>query len=230
MPGNAERFLNAYASIEMNLKRIVNDTRYIPFSQLLSRAAKNNKIVSIHEQDLRDYNELRNAIVHERGKNQEIIAEPCDSVTEDIEHIAAILNEKNDILSFSSSPVRTVRSDTDIPEVFQLMQRLDTSKIPVYDEGRYTGIITVEEIAEWALDENKSTMKTGDIIQLNRDERVLFVSRKNPVESVTRAFENALNHGVTLLAIIITEKGSLKEKPLGIITVADLPKILKSFG
>ena len=37
-------------------------------------------------------------------------------------------------------------------------------------------------------------------------------------------------HGSSLLAIIITDKGSLNEEPLGIITVADLPKILKSFA
>jgi len=38
-----------------------------------------------------------------------------------------------------------------------------------------------------------------------------------------------LKKGTTLLAVIITEKGSMNEKPLGIITTADLPKILQTF-
>jgi hypothetical protein len=35
-----------------------------------------------------------------------------------------------------------------------------------------------------------------------------------------------MNHGISLLAVIITEKGNKDEQPIGIITVADLPKIL----
>lgn len=227
---NAERFLDAYISIENALSRIARESRYVPFARLLGRCAKTNKIVAINEQSLREYNELRNAIVHDRGKANEIIAEPCDSVTNDIERIASLLNEDANILSFASSPVRTVRSDEDIVEAFKLMDRLDTSKIPVYDDRNYVGIATLEEVARWGLEKKHTDRRVASILVSNRNERVLFLKKNSSVESAMSAFESALNHGHVLLAILITEHGNMNEKPLGIITVADLPKILKSFG
>lgn len=227
---NAERFLNAYARIEKRMERICRETRYIPFGQLLSRCARENRVVLNHQEDLREYNELRNAIVHQRGKQNEIIAEPSDSVTEDIERIADLLETDSSILKYASRPVKCVSAESDIRDVFHLMDQMGTSKIPVYDNGVYGGIVTVEEIARWGVESSHSDTKVKNILVQRKNERVLFLKKESSVESAIHGFESALNHGTALLAIIITEHGSLNEQPLGIITVADLPKILKALS
>ena len=223
---NAERFLNAYAICERKLSEIANVTKYVSFSTLLARCAKQNKIVSLNQQSLREYNELRNAIVHSRGADNKIIAEPSDSVTKDIERIADLLQNDRKIMNYASSPVRTVTLEDDVHEVFELMDELGTSKIPVYDGKKFEGLVTIEDIARWGLygDEKKATVQV--LLHHNEKNRVLFVAKNGNVELVMRAYENALQKGNKLLAIIVTEHGSNNEKPAGIITAADLPRIL----
>ena len=227
---NAERFLAAYARIEKKMGEISKESSYKPFAQLLYRCASLNKVISLNQQTLREYSELRNAIVHERGGNNEIIAEPCDSVTESIERIAGMLEQDNSILQFSSMPVKTVSLQTEIPEAYRIMDEMHTSKLPVYEQGTYKGLVTLEEIAGWGINRDTTKHTVNDILAASKDEKVLFLPRSSSVTSAIQGFESAMNHGSSLLAIIITDKGSLNEEPLGIITVADLPKILKSFA
>ena len=223
---NAKRFLDAYARIEKKLYEIIRETKYIPFSQMITRASRDNLIISSRANDLRQYHELRNAIVHNRGKDNEIIAEPCDSVTEDIVSIAEMLEKKHEILSIASSPVVTVSWNDSIHHAYQLMRKMNTSKIPVYQDGVYAGLVTMEEVAGWALENRNETDCVETILTERKNERVLFVKKNVGLQAVMRSYEYSLKHGTTLLAILITEHGSAKEKPLGIITVADLPKLM----
>ena len=154
---NAQRFLDAYARIEKILYEIIRETKYVPFSQMITRASRENLIISARANDLRQYHELRNAIVHNRGRENEVIAEPCDSVTDDIEKIADMLESKHELLSIASSPVITVGKDDSISSAYRLMRKMNTSKIPVYHNGVYAGLITMEEIAGWALENRNET-------------------------------------------------------------------------
>lgn len=223
---NAQRFLDAYARIEKILYEIIRETKYVPFSQMITRASRENLIISARANDLRQYHELRNAIVHNRGRENEVIAEPCDSVTDDIEKIADMLESKHELLSIASSPVITVGKDDSISSAYRLMRKMNTSKIPVYHNGVYAGLITMEEIAGWALENRNEEDSVSSILTERKNERVLFVKKNAPLQMIMRSYESSLKHGLTLLAILITEHGLPKEKPLGIITVADLPKLL----
>lgn len=227
---NAERFLIAYIRIERRMSEIAHESKYVPFGQLLYRCAKENRIIRNHQESLREYNELRNAIVHQRGKEDEIIAQPTDSVTEDIENIASLLEMDDNILHYASSPVKTVKPEDKIVHAFKLMDELGTTKIPVYENGHYYGVVTIEEIARWGLQESHVSVEVSSILASRKNERVIFLKSNSSVQEAVRAFESAMNHGMTLLAILITEHGNTNEKPSGIITVADLPKILKSFS
>ena len=223
---NAERFLDAYARIEKILYEIIRETKYVPFSQMITRASRENLIISSRANDLRQYHELRNAIVHNRGKENEVIAQPCDSVTDDIEKIADLLEAKHDLLSIASAPVVTVGRNDSIADAYRLMRKMNTSKIPVYQDGVYAGLVTMDEIAGWALENRNEEDRVASILMERKNERVLFVKKNPALQVIMRSYESSLKHGMTLLAILITEHGLPKEKPLGIITVADLPKLL----
>ena len=214
---NAERFLDAYATIEHELGTLARETKYVPFSQLLYKCAQRNWVVSKNQQELREYHELRNAIVHLRDSKNEIIAEPTDRVTEDIERIAALLSVDDNILSVAS-----------IRGAYAVMKHLESSKIPVYDNGRYRGIVTMENVCGWAFDGMDESLHVYDIMKEAKNERVIFLSKDDTVIDATKSFEQAMNHGYALLSVIITEHGSRNEKPLGIITIKDLPKIVNA--
>ncbi len=225
---NAERFLDAYAVIERRMREIIRETRYTSFSQLLHNCASRNQIIAMNQQSLREYNELRNAIVHQRGTENEIIAEPADSVTQDIERIARLLCMDENVMNYVTKPVRVVSLQEDIMDAYALMKRLGTSKIPVYEDNLFKGVLTIEMIAKWAVEDNKQAKTVEEILSSSGEERVLFLKKSARVRTVIKAFETSLDHGSVLSAVIVSERGSKNARPLGIITLADLPRILST--
>lgn len=230
---NAERFLDAYAILEDRLNKIlksktnISEDEYVPFSKLIYQCASLNRIVSINQQALREYNELRNAIVHKRGTENEVLAEPSDAVTTDIERIAQLLQMDDSIMNYVSKPVKTVTSNDNLKDIYALMKQLNTSKIPVYDGNQFKGIVTLEAICEWAMNGQKET-SVAEYIDEKKSRRVLFLKKTSSVQNAIHSFESSVQNGATLLAVLVTETGSLNEKPLGIITTADMPKILNA--
>ena len=54
LKSNAERFLDAYAQLETKMASLAKETRYVPFSQLLSRLAPHNRIIANNQEELRE--------------------------------------------------------------------------------------------------------------------------------------------------------------------------------
>lgn len=223
---NARRFLDAYAIIEHELSVMARETKYIPFSQLLYKCAQRSWVVSKNQQELREYNELRNAIVHLRDGNEEVIAQPTDRVTADIERIASLLHKSEKLMNYASSPVRTVRPSDTIRGAYEVMRHLDSSKVPVYENGSFYGILQMENVCRWAMDGADEDLRVKDLIPHNKQNRVVFLNEEAKVQDAMQAFDQALHHGAVLLAVVITANGSYKEKPLGIVTVQDLPQMV----
>jgi hypothetical protein len=73
------RFLNASAPIEKHLRTIVDGERYVTFAALVDKASAGSAVVRRYRDDLREYGDLRNAIVHERSDGYPI-AEPHANV------------------------------------------------------------------------------------------------------------------------------------------------------
>ena len=227
---NAQRFLDAYAAIERAMNEMAGSTRYVSFSQLLSRCVSSSRIIRSNLENLREYNELRNAIVHQRGEEMEIIAQPSDSVVAEIERIAVLLQNNRTLMDYASSPVKTGTSDWPIEKAFELMETLQSGKLPIYDSGHYTGILTMHAIAKWSFDNSSMDIKVRDAIDKSESlNRVVFLSRNTPVKEAVHTFEKAFESGKNLLAIIVSEHGRQDEQPLGILTLYDLPRILSEF-
>jgi len=181
-----------------------------------------------YAETLREYAELRNAIVHQRDSDMEVIAEPTDRVTQDIEQIAAILSAEHALLDYASRPVQTVSPSASIRDAYELLAGLESTKLPVYENGCYAGLLTMEAIAHWGIYRDSPDDTVASIMSMGLSSRVIILPRTESVDAAVRAFEKAMNDGRKSPAILITEHGSTQEKPLGILTCYDLPKILSA--
>ena len=212
---NALRFLNAYASIERSLNRQQCRSDYMPFKKLVRVAGKNNRIVARNEEILLEYADLRNAIVHQRGRHEEVIAEPLDSVVENIEQIADLLDADETALSYSSRPVMCADEKTTVMDA--------------YIEGTYAGLVTMEQIAGWALKQRSPEEPVKNLIRKeeeDEDEHVIFIDKKESIMDAVLTFDEAMAKSSRSPVIIITETGSPEETPLGILSSHDLSRIL----
>ena len=78
---NAAAFLSAYNKVDAQLRALYNFGGGQSFTDIVRRSAEKNSVVRRYENDLAEYARLRNAIVHQ-SMNGQIIAIPCDEVTE----------------------------------------------------------------------------------------------------------------------------------------------------
>ncbi len=223
---NAERFLDAYAIIEHEMNVLMNQDKYVPFSRLLDYCSKKNIVISKNKVSLREYNELRNAIVHLRDSETEIIAEPSEAVTADIERIARLLSKHEDVLDYATKHVKYAQLDDSVESVYEKLVALDTTKLPVYQDGQYQGIITIELVCACAMHGKQNVMQARNLMIHDDKSKVVFMKKDESVLKAVEAFEKAFKQGNRLLAILVSEHGQKDEKPLGIITVKDLVEMM----
>ncbi len=222
---NAERFLDAYASIERSLNRLLCKTDYIPFKKLVRLAAKNNAVVAKNEETLKEYADLRNAIVHQRSRIEEIIAEPTDSVTDNIERIAEILDADESVFAYATTPVTTADDHTTVEEAYNMLHSVGGDKLPVYREGVFLGMVTMDQIAGWLVSGNARDDQVMKLIAGDHP-TILFMKRSQSIMEAVLYFDKHMQKNTVSPVILVTESGNRDEMPIGILSSHDLSRIL----
>lgn len=225
---NVLRFIDAFSRIENTLKKEVNSNKYLSFRILVDICSKNNVVVKMNYSKLLDYADLRNILVHHRDDDNKIVAVPTDACVNDIENIADLIDKDKGALEFSSSPVITINLDQSILSVFKIMDKLNTSKLPIYDGDKFIKLVTIEMITRWSFNTNLKDGSVKDLLEYkDTRDNVVFFDKNNRLSDVLNSFEYYYKNGSRLQAIIISENGRKNEKPLGIITAYDLPRIIE---
>jgi len=224
---NANRFLNAFATIEKCMKTMLNSSEYVTFGKSIEYCSRSSKVIRENARMLNEYRQLRNAIVHQRDDENEAIAEPSDFATQDIERIAGLLTQPASVLGCATKPVQTVGPGDALKDAYAKMKSIGTSKMPVFEESRFVGVLTPESICNWAMSPHEAEGIVRDAMDSTSEQnRIRFLAADQPAEKALQEFDDALDSGQNLLAIIVTQDGTENSAPLGIISVRDLPKIL----
>lgn len=77
---NSDRFIVSYNRLDQLMKDLISTNEHMAFFRLIDFAKKKNAIIRRYEADLREYGDLRNAIIHHRTSLEFAIAEPHDEV------------------------------------------------------------------------------------------------------------------------------------------------------
>ncbi|WP_066321776.1 CBS domain-containing protein [Bacillus sp. FJAT-29814] len=226
----SERFEVAYNQVHDALKDIVqiNDERFVV---LVKVGAKKYQVIETFKKDLEQYARLRNAIVHEKMEVGFYIAEPNAKVVNHIEKIANILSKPNYALSIASKNVINFDYNDSILKVTAAIRDHGYSKFPVYKNKTCQGLLTASSIMKWMAKNmennivNLSDVKVSDIMAIEKQHPIDFISKEINIFEVEDIFEKAHKKKSKLEAVIITENGRSDERPLGIITPWDLIEI-----
>ncbi len=234
MTQNSARFVDAYNRIDSQLKKLTNHTPDKAFSKTLEAAQKHYAHVRPFDNRLRQYAQLRNAIVHD-SKNNIIIAEPHDSVVDDIEIIADTLDDPPRVTPMFQRDVVTESSDASLQEAVRVMAENSFSQLPISDDGRIDALLTSNTITRWlgrsANDAIFSTEETPirEVLDYQEDYDVFaFVARDTTQAKAVELFHEYATKGKRLEAILITHSGNSRETPIGIMTNWDIPSVSKN--
>ena len=225
----AERFIVAYNEIDYSLRTIYGFKRSITFSDMVRKAVTLNSVVRKYEESLIDYGRLRNSIVHKSNPNY-IIAEPHEDVVEELEKIAKhICTPPTALDRIATKNVLCEDAESPLRDVIIKISETGYYNLPVYDGEKLIGVINGhdiiatmgEQIAKGIdMDDFLNNTKAKDsIAQTSLDGRYFKVADKD------LTIEKALNLFYVdrkLYVILITPNGGYNERPIGIITVADI--------
>ncbi|MGJ7913025.1 CBS domain-containing protein [Neobacillus sp. LXY-1] len=226
----SERFEVAYNQVHEALRGIVkiNDERFVV---LVKVGAKKYQVIETFKKDLEQYARLRNAIVHEKMEVGFYIAEPNAKVVNHIEKIANILSKPNYAISIASKNVVSFDYNDRILKVTAAIKEHGYSKFPIYKNKSCIGLLTASSIMKWMAMNmenglvNLADIHVSDIMKLEKNHPIDFVSKEINIFDVENIFEKAHKKKSKLEAVIITENGNADEKPLGIVTPWDLIEI-----
>ncbi len=235
---NSERFLRAFASIEQYLREHSTTHKRINFYERVDTVARMKPAVRRFERALKDYADLRNAIIHESSDGH-VIAEPNERAAIDLEHIAALIVKPPIVIPLFQTNVVTVTVDDTVARSVQLMLQHSLSQIPVLLDGKFTALLTTDAVARWLgarTLERESTVDlaetyVADVLNFIEDtDNHAFTSRTTTLFEAIQCFEDYETRGKRLDALLITASGEPHERIIGVMTVADVPRALKEVG
>ena len=228
---NSDRFLIAFNSIERTLKDNLQADQYMPFSRLISNAKRNNAVIRRFYDDLKEFSELRNAIVHNTFDLNHAIAEPHESIVEQIEFIEQEINKPKKVIPLFQKKVTAFQSDDTLKDILQAINRFSYSKFPVYDDTIFTGLLSKKGIVNW-LAKNVEELTSVSFLNTplralleyeNKQKNYKFIDRNATIYDVREFFKSINgNDSSRIDALLIAEHGNPDEALLGIITPWDL--------
>lgn len=227
---NSDRFLSSFNQIHDYIRRTLGVERHIGFTDGLNKLRAKNFILARYYDDLIVYNDLRNVIVHKKNKVNFVIAEPHDETVHKIEQIRDDLTNPEKVYPKFKTDVHSFYTAHSLSDVLKEVKTKGFSQFPVYEHGKFKGLITENGITIWlsnSLGEDffiPSETKIKDIIGYEeKADNYLFVSRNISIFKAKELYLNHINRGsVKLDALLITEHGKPDETLLGIITPWDV--------
>mgnify|MGYP001293277117 FL=1 len=232
MGERSDRYLASFNRIEKALRNQTSHDEYKTFSFLVKESAKKNAAVRRFENDLREFADLRNAIVHQSTNPEFTIAEPHESTVQKIELIEEKVIHPKKVVPTFQKEVATFQSTDSLATILRTMREEDYTQFPVYDGEQFIGLLSESGIANWL-----SRMVEEEIISF--EETVLhqvidyeeekhnfeFIDREMSIYDAKEIFKDNLDDGIKIDALLITHSGSMDEKLLGIVTRWDFLRI-----
>jgi len=230
---NTEEFLKIFNELEAYLRKLVNEPRYNPFKNLINEAKKKNPAVGEYANDLWEFAELRNGLVH--AARDKILAEVNDTGLCLIKEISQKIKCPPTAFDIATKSVHVCQMDDHLLSEIKIMKEKIFTHVPVYEGNRFIGILSESSIFNWQCETTKENfisqdMKVRDIkkfLDINNrlNEYFEFVSKGTNAYLIKQWFTEAIKKNKRLGAVFVTENGKQDGKMLGIITAWDLPRI-----
>lgn len=224
-----QTFLNTYNMIDRHLRLLVETDRRDGFYAVVGRAARSDSAVRTLAVELKEFADLRNAIVHERTDSHPI-AEPFQGTVERFVRISLILTSPPQALTVAERDVVAVEPQEPVGTAAALMRERGFSQVPVIGTDGYEGLLTAATIAYWLSDRLAGEMdilEEEPVSQVLRftedsDRHAVFLPRSANVFDALGCFADAYRGGWVVDALLITEAGQRRQGILGILSAWDL--------
>lgn len=222
-----EAFLASFNELERFLRDSTESTRSVPFGGLIGEASHDNAAVRHYARDLREWADLRNAIVHEHPKGQ-VIAEVTPDALKDFQKLVAKVTGPQRVFPQFQRAVRVFDDEDGLQDAIQDLWDQGYSQVIVRRDKRMS-LLSYNGITRWMGSEINGTVidlagaTVGDAMPFEEEGGIGFLDRNATVFDARELFQEFPdNHHQRLRVIVITEHGKSTEGPIGLISASDL--------
>lgn len=231
----ADEYRSIFNEIESLLYKKYGAVGHLDLGTIISELAKKDKVIAAYRNDLREYSELRNAIVHQ-SRNQ-AIAEPYPETISSLRDLLNKLTNPQTSRDICTKDVTTFTTEDSIIDAIKKMADLMLTNVPVYDGNELIGVLSEQSYVRWLascsfedgfiLSETKiiDIITALDPISGANDNEYMFVKPTVDVFTIQDMFEDSLSRGKRLSAVFVTNSGKRADSLLGIITAWDLARV-----
>ncbi len=226
-PSRTELFLDRFNELEQFLRESTNSRRNVPFGETVSRAARDQSAVRHFSRDLKEWADLRNAVVHEHPRGR-IIAEVTPDALTEFESIVDRITAPPAVYPAYKRDIRVFEMNESLIDAIQDLWNERHSQIIVRHEGRLK-LLSFAGITRWMASHLQGTTvdldgaTIGDAMAYEEDGGIAFLPRTATLYDARERFQMfPEREKQRLRAIVITENGKTTESPLGLLTASDL--------
>lgn len=226
--GPAGEFIQLFNQTVDHLRKVTQLDKGTSFPQLLIIASRKDPAVRKHAIRLREYGDLRNAIVHHMNYPDEVIAEPTAQTLERFRAIVQDLTAPRLLLPTFRKSIRCFTGDERLSDALAYMRSSDYAQVVVRDGG-ILGVLTSRGVARWLEKQaqegavNLKDARVREAMECEGKDACVLMAGNRTVDEAQQVFVDALMRKQRrLFAILVTENGRPDEEPVGIVTPGDL--------
>ena len=233
----AEEYRIEFNKLETMLKKRANARSEDSVSSVVSTLVNIHKdrVVRQFERDIRQFIELRNAIIHQ--STNRAIAEPYEETVVSLRKLVVNIEQPKTAWDIATTELIKVSLEDSLSQVVGQMAEMHITSLPIVEDKKVVGFVsesTIVKIVDKAFEYGGALIDEAKIKDVAYDKPYgdasdvySYVTRKVTVYEIKDMFNDAIKQGKRLLAILVSDKGDASATPLGIITAWDLHKIDK---
>lgn len=233
----AEEYRIEFNKLETMLKKRANARSEDSISSVVSALVNIHKdrVVRQFEKDIRQFIELRNAIIHQ--STNRAIAEPYEETVVSLRKLVVNIEQPKTAWDIATTELIKVSLEDSLSQVVGQMAEMHITSLPIVEDKKVVGFVsesTIVKIVDKAFEHGGALIDEAKIKEVAYDKPYgdasdiySYVTRKVTVYEIEDMFNDAIKQGKRLLAILVSDKGDASATPLGIITAWDLHKIDK---
>lgn len=225
-----QQFEADYNVVDRFLRKELNEQLHCSFSALVTRYQRQHR--GWKDGDLlKMVADVRNSIVHGKTEPYRYVAMPTPALADALATCRERLTKPALAIPTFQRKVETVTATDSLGDVLRLVHQRDYSQFPIYDEGRFLGLLTETGITRWLSKHIAAQMALIDLDEIlvrkvlsseANQQTWCFFARNERVDDVVGKFSN-----VPLLeAALFTASGNPSERLIGIATRWDILKFV----
>lgn len=227
-----QKYLKEFKRLETKLRLISRTGDGERFYSILDKVERDNYLIKAKRNLILDFYALRNVFAH--AERDKYIAEIKEFAFQELQKILKLLENPPTVGVVFKTEVYTTTPKEITEVVLRKMSENLYTHVPIYQNGKFYGTLSESTLLAWLVDNIKEGKAqfykrlVGDIKKeylFNENDKVNFISETKSIFEVQAMFEEAIRKSQRLGALIITKSGKKDEKPIGIITAWDLPRI-----